>query len=63
MYFFYTIEEIKQFSIFSHIDFTGLTGVQEIYLTVLVNAYYLMLLAFVIMIIYKVVMRIYDAIF
>lgn len=63
MYFFYTIEEIKQFSIFSHIDFSTLTGIQEVYLTVLVNAYYLMLLAFVIMIIYKVVMRVYDAIF
>lgn len=63
MYFFYTLEEIKAFSIFSNVDFSLFSEFENIMLLLGVNIFYLLFLAFCFSIIYKVVNRILNVIF
>ena len=63
MYLFYTLEQIKTFSIFSSIDFNTFSPFENVMVVLGVNIFYLLFLGFCIMIIYKTFNRIYNAIF
>lgn len=63
MYLFYTYEQIKLFSCFSWIDFTTLTTFEELLITIVVNLYFLGLLAFILSFAYKLFNRIWNYIF
>ncbi len=63
MYLFYTFEQIKEFAIFSSIDFSVFSSFEVAIFTVITNIFYLLFLSFVIKIIYKSVNRILNFIF
>lgn len=63
MYIFYNLDQISNFSIFSNYDFSLFTPFESIMVLIGVNLFYLMFLFFCIVIIYKSVMRLYNALF
>lgn len=63
MYIFYNLEQIQTFSIFSSFDFATFSPFESIMIVLGVNIFYLLFIAFSITIIYKTVIRIYNAIF
>ena len=63
MYIFYNLEQISNFSIFSNYDFSLFTPFESIAILIGVNLFYLIFLWFCINLIYKTVMRLYNAIF
>lgn len=63
MYIFYNLEQIESFKIFSSIDFSTFTPFENVMVVLGVNIFYLLFIAFSIIIIYKTVNRIYNAIF
>ena len=63
MYVFYNLEQIENFKIFSSIDFSTFSPFENVMVLLGVNIFYLLFIAFSIIIIYKTVTRIYNAIF
>lgn len=63
MYIFYDLEQIETFKIFSAFDFSTFSPFENIMVILGVNIFYLLFIGFSIFIIYKTVMRIYNAIF
>lgn len=63
MYIFYDLEQIESFKIFSSFDFSTFSPFENIMVILGVNIFYLLFIGFSIFIIYKTVMRIYNAIF
>lgn len=63
MYIFYTLEDIKNFIIFNQFDLTNLSSFENCVLVLLVNIFYLLFLYFCFSLIYKIVSRLYNAIF
>jgi len=63
MYIFWTFEQIKQFAIFSAIDFTTFTAFEIVATTILVNLFYITFLGFCLRIIYKTFNRLVNIFF
>lgn len=63
MYIFYSLDQIESFKIFSSIDFSTFSPFENVMVLLGVNIFYLLFIGFSISIIYKVVMRVYNAIF
>lgn len=63
MYIFYNLEQIQNFKIFAQYDFSLFTPFENIMILLGVNIFYLLFIGFCIFIIYKTVMRLYNAIF
>lgn len=63
MYIFYDLEAIQNFAIFSNYNFNAFSDFEKISILISVNTFYLLLIFFFIFLIYKVVQRIYNALF